>query len=236
LLVPLLVALVAADATVAAVLFATAGCLAFVANESLLVVLGHRGLRARQSDGARARRLLCFLVPMALATGIAGLVVAPAPARVMACIVAAPLMVLLLLAWNRCQRSVGGELVAAIVLTGAAAPVMAVSAVPLRRAALLWAAWAYGYACTIIAIHRVIDRHKRSPARIDHLVSVGLVVAVVAVVAVATVHRLALVALPLAIASAAVAIVAPAATHLRSIGFGLVTASVLSAGLALALA
>ena len=50
---PLLTALVIVRPTVAAALLALAACIAFLANEPLLVVLGHRGKRMREQDGRR---------------------------------------------------------------------------------------------------------------------------------------------------------------------------------------
>ena len=54
---------------VAAALFAGAAIVAFVANEPLLVLLGHRGKRANQQSRPRAIRMLSVLVPMAVVMG-----------------------------------------------------------------------------------------------------------------------------------------------------------------------
>jgi hypothetical protein len=48
--------------TLPAVLLAIAAMSAFLANEPLLVVLGHRGRRAREIDGSRAARRLAATV------------------------------------------------------------------------------------------------------------------------------------------------------------------------------
>jgi hypothetical protein len=236
LLVPLVAALLAQVPTAAAVLFAIGGCLAFAANEPLLVALGHRGERMRETHGARARRLLGVLVPGAAASGIAALVLAPPPARLMAAVVAVPVALLLLLAWRRQERSLGGEVLAAAVLSGAAAPVSVAGGWSVVDAALLWAAWSSGYGCTVIAVHRVIDRNKREATRADHAVSAGLVAAAIGLAAVATIHSHAVIAVPLAAASAVIAIVAPPAARLRAIGFTLLGTSIASAVLAVALA
>ncbi|HEY5937251.1 MAG TPA: YwiC-like family protein, partial [Kofleriaceae bacterium] len=76
LLVPLLTGLAARVPTIAAVLLAIAACAAFLANEPLLVVLGHRGARMKTRDGDRARARLVLLASIAFACGAGGLALA----------------------------------------------------------------------------------------------------------------------------------------------------------------
>lgn len=235
LLAPLLAALIAAGGNLPAGLLATAAVLAFAANEPLLVALGHRGKRAREQDGPRARRLLAVLAPAAAAAGLAGLVLADRDTRLVAAAVAVPAAIVVVLAWKKLERSVAGELVAATALAGAAAPVAVAAGMPVRDAALVWAAWAIGYAATVVAVHRVITRHKRGPSRADLVARLGVVAVTAGLLALAWQWRHALVALPLAAGSAAVLLVAPPATRLRAIGFSLAGASLMSIALVVAL-
>ena len=69
---PLLTALAIGRPTVGSLLLTLAVVLAFVAHEPLLVVLGQRGKRAREQDGARALRWLAALGALAAGTGVAG--------------------------------------------------------------------------------------------------------------------------------------------------------------------
>src|SRR5688572_32010037 len=89
---PLLTALVVVRPTVAAGLLAAAACCAFLANEPLLVVLGHRGKRMREQAGTRAARRLALLASLAAAMGIAGLVLAPHSLAI-AALVAVPVVI-----------------------------------------------------------------------------------------------------------------------------------------------
>lgn len=231
---PLLVALVAVGVTPAGVLFALAACLAFVSNEPLLIALGHRGRRLRESDGRRARAWFAILAGAAAIAGIAGLVLAPMDARIAAAVLAVPSALLFVLGWRKQERTFLGETVAAIALTGAAAPVAVAAGMALPDALGLWLAWAIGYACTVVAVHRVIERHKRPPTRIDRVAAITLSTLALASVAASIFAAHALVVIPFAASAAALVIAPPPATKLRAIGYALIGASLISATLVVA--
>src|SRR5687768_15345064 len=134
LLAPLVAALATFGAKTSSLLLALAACLAFAANEPLLVALGHRGRRMHKRDGARARRLLAIIVPAAAIAGGTGLVLSPHAGRLAVLIVAIPAAVLVVFAWRRAERSLAGEIVAAIALTGAALPIAIASGASPRAA------------------------------------------------------------------------------------------------------
>jgi len=221
---PLLAALVAAPPALAGALFAIAAVAGFLANEPLLVLLGHRGPRARQTLGTRARRRLALLAAIAVVGGIAGLAIA-APAARLACVVPGGLAVALVgCAWTRTQHSLAGELVACLALPAAALPVAVAAGAPIAHGLAISGAWSLGFACTVLAVHRVIARHRRPAGLVDGALVVGL--AATAVVA----RSLGLApAAPLVLASAGIAIWSPPATRLRAIGVALVAAAVGSA-------
>jgi len=228
LLAPLLAAFLASGATGASILFGIGGCLAFLANEPLLVILGHRGRRVQDQAGASARWALVLLVPLALAAGAAGFALGSAAARVSAALLLGPAAVLMVLAWRRQERSLVGELVAAVVLTGAALPTSIAAGMRWQPALAVWAAWALGYASTVLGVHRVIARHRRGTTRGDRAVGVAMVSATLVVIASAIVTPHALVALPLVASSTVLVLWPPPATRLRAIGAGLVAASLVS--------
>jgi hypothetical protein len=230
---PLAAALAVRTPTVGGGLLAFAAALAFLANEPLLVALGHRGARRREEDGPRARRRLVLLASGAVAAGGAGLALAPRPTLAVAAIVAVPAALVIALAWRRAEHSLVGELAAAIALTGAAAPVGVAAGLSLCTALALWAAWAGGYACTVIAVHRVIARHKVVATARDRWIVALLAVATVGAAALAlTEQRAASVAIPLAAIACSLAVRPPAATRLRAIGVALVGVSLVAAVLA----
>lgn len=227
---PLVAGFALTGAEIAAVLFAVGALAAFVVNEPLLILLGHRGRRARDRDGRQARVMLVVLATIALSSGVAGFAITDDAARSMAIAALAPAAIVVWLAWRKRERTLGGELVTAVVLTGAGAPVSVAAGITWSTAAALWAAWAVGYACTVIAIHRVLARHRRPASRVDHLTAVALVGVVIGAV---VLRGPALVALPLAASSLVLVVWPPRATKLRAIGFALVGASILSIVLAL---
>jgi hypothetical protein len=231
---PLATALALAVPTPAAVVIAVAATCAFFANEPLLVVLGHRGRRLKDEHGRRAAWRLAIAGGAAVAIGATGLALAPRDAVIAAGAVAVPTAALLVLAWRRAEHSLAGELVAAVALSGASAPVAVASGIAERAAIELWAAWAVGYACSVVAVHRVIARHRRPASRVDAFVVAGLAAVLAAVIAAASREPIAAVAVPLAAIATAVSIRPPPATRLRAIGVVLVVASIASGAIALA--
>ncbi|NVB79871.1 MAG: YwiC-like family protein [Kofleriaceae bacterium] len=230
--VPLATALVLAKPTPAAILFTAAACLAFLANEPLLVVLGHRGARVRAEAGGRARRRLAVLSVGAALCGATALLLAPRAALVACAVLAVPVAALVAIAWRRAEHSLWGELVAALALPGASVPVTAASGVPLAVGVELWLAWSLGYAASVVAVHDVID-NRRGRTRLAIVHAIALAVLAVAVTAVAFAARpLAAVSVPLAASAAIIAIVSPSPRKLRALGVVLVVASIASAILA----
>ena len=236
LLAPLAMALVVRTPVAASWLLAAAAVCAFLANEPLLVVLGHRGKRLRETDGRRAAIRLAITAGGAVIAAALGLVLASRVALAVAALAAAPGALVVVLAWRRAERSLAGELVAALALPGAAAPVAVASGVAPERALVLWLAWALGYGCTVVAVHRVIVRHRHPASRVDRVAAAALVAIVAASCAVVPALAPAVIVLPLALVSAALVIRPPRASYLRAIGIAYVVASLAGGAAALALA
>lgn len=213
---------------VATIALAVGAALAFLANEPLLVVLGHRGARRKATDGARARSRLVVLAVGAVILGAVGLASSPS-AAIAAAIIAVPTAVLLGFAWLRAEHTVPGEIVAAIALTGASAPVVVASGAALSLALHVWLGWAVGFGAMVIAVHRVIARHKRSASRLDH----ALAVALIGLLAVALATRCAALAIaaPLVALAAVLVIAPPPATKLRAIGVASILAAIASSAI-----
>jgi hypothetical protein len=226
--IPLTAALVVRPPTAAAALLTGAAVLAFLAHEPLLVVLGHRGARLRDAEGARARTRLAILAGAAGISAMVGIALASTAARETIALAAIPTIALIALAWRRAEHTLAGELVAAVALSGASAPIAVASGASIGAALPMWSAWALGYATSVVAVHQVLA-HQRRRARCgtDDLVASGLCAAgVIAALAAPA-------ALPLVAVSVGVAVALPAARHLRTIGVVLVVASVASAAILL---
>lgn len=229
---PLVAALLGGSPSWASALFTTAAVAAFLANEPLLVSLGHRGPRIKASDGMRARRRAYLLGVLALATGLLGLGFAARAPQVLAMVAVVPAAGLVVLAWRRAQHSLAGEIVAAFALPAASVPVASASGVETTACLLAWSAWSLGYAATTVGVHRVIARHRAGRQRIDVVLMLAMAWAVTVAVAIATMHLVVAIVLPLIAVSAALVARPPRATRLRAIGVALVIASVASAGIA----
>lgn len=222
---PIVSALLLRVPTAAAIALTIAACAAFLANEPLLVVLGHRGRKLRETDGARARRRVILLGGVAVAAAAFGLARADLTTLRVAGLVAVPASGLVFLAWRRSQHSLAGELVAAVALPAAAAPIAVASNVAPRTALLLWLAWAAGYAASVLAVHRVIARHRARATSVDRMIAVGIGAALAGICIGGREAPLLLGALPLIAVSELLVLWPPRATYLRAIGVALVGAS-----------
>src|SRR5262249_23911091 len=172
--IPLVAALAMRAPRAAAIAWALAACLAFLAHEPLLVLLGHRGRRLRSAEAPRARLVLAALGGGATVLGAAALALGPSTMLVAAAISLPPVAIVIALAWCRREHSLFGELIAVAALTGAAAPVLTASGAAPGAAFAIWLGWAAGFGSNVIAVHRVMARHKRATSRIDIVLAVGL--------------------------------------------------------------
>ncbi len=214
--------------TAPSIMLAVGALLAFLANEPLLVALGHRGHRRLVVDGHRARVRLAVLSSLAIALGSIGIALAPR-ALVAAAIVGVPVVTLLGFAWRRAEHTLAGELVAAIALTGAVVPVLVASGASIARASHVWIGWALGFSASVVAVHRVLARHKRPACAVDIAIAVAMIGALVAAPwAWSTLG----IALPLVALSTAIVIATPSARRLRTIGVAIVIAALASMVLA----
>ena len=116
---PLLTALAIGRPGAASLLLTTAVVLAFVAHEPLLVLLGQRGQRARKEDGPRAGRWLGALAALAAVTGLLGIAVAPAAARLALLLPAALAALVGWLVSRKLEKTVAGEIAVAAALASA---------------------------------------------------------------------------------------------------------------------
>jgi hypothetical protein len=234
--IPLIIAYLRCAANLAMVELTAAAALAFLANEPLLVVLGHRGRRLYDQDGDRARLSLAVLIPAAIALAVLGLLRAPWPAAAMAAVVAVPALAVFALAWRRAEHTCAGELIAAIALTGAAAPVVVAGGMAPDAALAMWLGWSLGFAATVLAVRRLIARHKRrarAPRALGWILGPALVAAAVGCAVVGERVPEIAIAAPLAALAAVLVIAHPAATRLRAIGVAIAVAAAGSGAVAM---
>jgi hypothetical protein len=234
--IPLITAYLRCAANLAMLELTAAAALAFLANEPLLVVLGHRGRRRYEQAGDRARLRLAVLVPAAIALAVLGLSRAPWAAVAVAGAVAAPAVAVFALAWRRAEHTCAGELIAAVALTGAAAPVLVAGGMAPGAALAIWLGWSLGFATTVLAVRRVIARHKRqarAPRTPGWILGPALVAAAVGCAVIGERVPGIAIAAPLAALAAVLVIAHPAATRLRAIGVAIAVAAAGSGALAM---
>jgi hypothetical protein len=203
---------------------ATASFAAFVAHEPVLVVLGHRGGRARREAGTAASRFLAVALGVAVALAAAAFVLSPPARRWMALPAAlAALSAAGVLA--RKEKTFWGQLVVCAALTSTAVPTAVCGGMNSRDAAAMAATFFAGFALSAVEVRRIArrDRSQLSRAAV-WATAFGIVLGLAFYW-----PRLSLAVLPLLGAVAFIAFSRPAATRLRQIGWYLVTASIVTA-------
>jgi hypothetical protein len=231
---PLLCGLLLARPTPAAALLAAAVVLAFVAHEPLLVVLGHRGERARASDGRRAARRLGAVLALAAAAGAAGLWLAPPLARLALVLPVALAGVVAWLVRLRLEKTVAGEVAVAAALCSAAAVVALAGGAAPRAAAAALCAWVISFAAATLSVHAVLGRARSrgGAARLAALphaagaVLLGALALALAAGPVGLSPALPLAAAPTVLLSAVVCLAPVSPRRLRPLGWAFVATSV----------
>jgi YwiC-like protein len=219
--IPLIAAWCAQPLQAASVLLGLAACLAFLAHEPLLVLLGTRGPRMQQHDGRRARTWFTVLAIAALATGALGLARAPSATLPFAVAAAALGVTLILLARRGAEHTLHGELIAAAALTGVSAIALVTAGAAQHVAVAWWLGWTLGFGATVIAVHRVLARHRRTASSVDRILAIAGLAASAVLAATARDHLACLLAAPLVAAATLIVVAPPPATRLRAIGIAI---------------
>lgn len=164
LLFPLMGAFIIGAANAAAAAISLATIAAFVIHEPVWVVLGRRGSRSRREHGRDARRFLLVVTLVAVASGVAGFVLAPVTAR-WALVLGLGLAALpaVLTAADR-ERSLAGEILLAWSLSSPSVAVALATGVSLHTALCAWVVWGVGYSVSTADIRTVIGRVRRGYA------------------------------------------------------------------------
>jgi hypothetical protein len=229
--VPLVAALAASRPTIASASYALAACAAFVAHEPALVLLGHRGTRARRESAGAAR---LWLVASLLAASVFGAVAfALSPVSRLAILppaafaIAAGAIVL-----RRQERSLVGEVVAGVALASAAVPTAVAGGIAWRDAIALWVVFCAAFLVSTVEVRGVAHRASRASA-VARLATWAVALVVVSGVGLWR-PLLALAPLPVMAVVAAIVVRAPSAAALRRLGWTLATSSLLTAAAAVA--
>ena len=227
----LVTALLIGGLGVAPVALALAAVLAFVAHESLLVLLGQRGRRVKDEEGPRATRLLAILGGLAAILGIAGVWLAPPEAR----LGLVPAVVLLaVVAWlvvKRLEKTAAGEMAVGAALASSGLAVALAGGAPRSAAMASCFAWTMGFAMATMSVQAVLlrarskgreDRGERKAVAIGGLLAFTFAVSLVAGFPLAVPAAL----LPTAALSIAICLARPSPKKLREMGWAMVGSSV----------
>jgi hypothetical protein len=220
-------------------LLAIAALACFLANEPLLILVGHRGARVRREAAPQAKRALLILALGALAAGIPALWFASRPVQVS---VLLPLLLggaVMMMAAQGLERSAFGETTAAAALSSVALPLGLASGLGMFASFAVLIIWLIasllGTAIVRLTVARTRAKTDEARAKVQAK-RVTLIVVCLAVIAVGAAAPLAprsalwvlAGALPVAIVVLVLAIAKASARSLRAIGWGLILANVCS--------
>ncbi|HSN92637.1 MAG TPA: YwiC-like family protein [Anaeromyxobacteraceae bacterium] len=229
---PLLAALAIGSPSPAALLLAAAVVLAFVAHEPLLVLLGQRGRRAREQDGARARRWLLRLGLAAAATGAGALALAPHEARAAVLLPAVLGALVGLLVWRGLETTTAGEIAVASALSSAGFAVARVGGASFPAAASALATWVLAFAAAILAVQVVLvrsrSRGERDPGRPNAILAAAIGLAAFGLVAAGLPAVVGWATAPPVVLSIAVCLGRFSARRLRQLGWAIVASTVVT--------
>ncbi|HUK66625.1 MAG TPA: YwiC-like family protein [Anaeromyxobacteraceae bacterium] len=230
---PLVSALALGRPTLASAALALAVVLVFVAHEPLLVSLGQRGTRTREFDGPRARRLFFGLAAAATFLAFFGIARAPGSARVSLLVPAGLALIVAGLVATRREKTAAGEVTVACTLASSSLAVALCGGVPPGRALAAVGVWIVSFVAATLAVRGLLKKARargERPGRTARLLAVALLVlfagAMLAALGLPKAADLALLPTPLLSAVVLVSDFSP--KHLRTLGWAIVGAGLVT--------
>jgi uncharacterized membrane protein (UPF0136 family) len=219
-LLPLATALAISRPRLAAAAFAVCALAGFLAHEPVLILLGRRGGRQRRELAIPARRRLKELALLAIVTGIFGALRAPPAALLAGAATALFVAVASLILHAGREKTLVGELFAAITLCASSVPIALAGGAPLTSAVAVASSWATVFVLGTLTVHTLLQRIGGAA-----VVAVAVTAGVAGIASATYGHVLWPIGLvPPAIATAVLLLVRPGAKHLRRIGWSMVAA------------
>ncbi len=230
-------AALAAGRLSAAALALTVGCFAaFLVHESLLVLIGVRGPRARREHERTATRDGAWMAALALAGVSMGVWLTAPVDRWTILVPAVGACSVGVLALRHVEKTTAGEMIVAVTAASCALPVGVAAGLSRPAAALIWMAMTMGFWAATAAVRATIARQRREPhvplRAGAALLAIASPPAVYAVARAVHVHPSIWIAtVPLSMLSLVLAVFPPSARHLRQVGWALIAASAAAAAL-----
>ncbi|QRK10342.1 YwiC-like family protein [Archangium violaceum] len=231
---PLVTALFVSGAPASALWLSGAALACLLAHEPLVLLLGHRGARRGERDGGRARTWGLLVGAVGAVCFALGALTLPPEARPF---LAMPLILggeVLLLVWNRQERTLSGEVLASLALGAWAVPVAMAGGMPASTAMTLWGTYGLSFALATLAVRLVIASHRprahRTRLRCTGAVLVTALLATAVLWALDSgLHPLRVVALlPVGLVALGLCVALPSPRRLHSIGWTLGVAGTLT--------
>lgn len=229
---PLMTALALGAFSPAPILLLVAIICIFLAHEPAMVLTGGRGGRARRETGGQARRRAILLAAISLATGAAGLWLAPAAAH-LATLIPLSLGVLLIpLIFTRREKTAVGELLVATTLSSTMIPVAIAGGASIQVTLGAAAVWAIAFALGTLTVRAIIARTKRTaesqwPTWIAPTLCAAVIILAIAAALTSDLPALAVVAVvPTALVALIFALMGIHPRNLRRMGWSLVASNV----------
>lgn len=235
---PMITALTLGQASAAGSALTAAIIATFLLHEPMLVLLGRRGLRAKESMQGRARPRVALLATMALTSATTGLWLADEPTRIACAALVLPGLLVAALVVRGREKTFLGEGLVALVLSFTLVPIALAGGVPLPITLGAATVWMVVFALGTATVHSVLARKKRGSNTLAY-----------SVLAVATILMAASTALALGPGPIWAAAVAPAALvgivvlavgvtpkHLRRMGWSMVISNAATLAILLSVA
>jgi hypothetical protein len=239
--VPMLTALSLGRPTLAGGAWAVAGVAAFLAHQPALVLIGRRNNHARGVHARTAAIVLVAFSFVSIVAALAAFVLSPPAVEIAACVPAALVLASALFVVRRAEKTALGEIVVGAALPSLALPVAAASGVTLATALFVWLVFAAGFIASTLGVRAVIQdargtlSRRASVARAAGAASV--LVAAIALHALRVAPSFVPVAAaPLVLFSIVLHAAPPSPKHLRTLGWLLVGASLMTGAIVRGLA
>ena len=230
---PLVTGLALGDFGAAPLLFALTAAIIFIVHEPILVVAGARGVRLQREASGEAWRTIVVLALLGAVAATWGLAVTSTTARFGALIPVALGCLLVPLIFTRSEKSLFGELLVAVVLAATMIPVALAGGVETRVATSACAVWVIVFSLETLAVHTVKVRAKGRGRQRWPLVATPFL----GLLALGAAHlswraglpgAVILAAIPPILISAVVSLLPVHPRHLRSVGWLLTVASLIT--------
>jgi hypothetical protein len=234
LLFPLVTALAVGRPGLAAIALAVAALFVFFSHESLLVLLGQRGQRAKREQGAAAWRWFATFGSVAAVTGVTALVLLPPRARLSLVLpVALGGLLSIWIARHR-EHTTSGEIVTALCLSSLSIPTALAAGASDAVAITCASVFAASFVVATVSVRAMILWARRAAGMTTRVVAAALPVVFVAALWLLGARGVTsaagpYAALPVCGVGFVLAAAAPSPRHVRRIGWILVGATAITA-------